>query len=110
MTRDAGLEELLRGHLGDEPGLSETSMFGGHAWLLHGHLLCAARRDGILARLGKGNDGWALDRANVVTLVAGRPMPGWVKAGPDACADDDFRTALIDAALTYVRALPAKTS
>ena len=85
-------------------------MFGGRAWLLDGNLLCAARHDGLLARLGKGNDAWALDRAHVVTLVAGRPMPGWVKAGPDAWADDEFRTTLIDRALAFVRSLPPKTA
>jgi hypothetical protein len=53
-----GLEELLRECLQAEPGLTE--MFGGRAWLLNGNLLCGARDDGMLARLGKGNEDWAL--------------------------------------------------
>jgi len=108
MARDDGLEELVREQIGGQPGLTETPMFGGLAWLLDGNLLCAARHDGLLARLGKGNDGWALDRADVVTLKAGRPMPGWVRAGPDAYGEDAFRTELLDRALAFVRALPPK--
>lgn len=57
MARDEGLEELLRDDLRAEPGLTETAMFGGWAWLLNGNLLCGARDDGILARLGK-IQGW----------------------------------------------------
>ena len=30
-------------------------MFGGWAWLLRGNLVCGAREDGLLARLGKGS-------------------------------------------------------
>jgi hypothetical protein len=35
-------------------------------------------------------------------------MHGWVRAGPDAFGDDALRRKLIDAALAFVRALPAK--
>jgi len=34
MARGDGLEEMLRKRLGTTLGLSETSMFGGRAWLL----------------------------------------------------------------------------
>ncbi len=33
MARDEGLEEMLHGQFGATPGLSESSMFGGRAWL-----------------------------------------------------------------------------
>lgn len=56
--RDLGLEELVRQELGERPGLSEKPMFGGLAFLLNGNLVCGARDDGMLVRLGKGNDGW----------------------------------------------------
>ncbi len=60
MARDPGLEELIRAGSAARAGLTEKSMFGGWAWLLNGNLLCGAREDGMLARLGKGRDGWAL--------------------------------------------------
>ena len=39
MSRDAGLEELIRQELGERPALSEKPMFGGLAFLLGGNLL-----------------------------------------------------------------------
>jgi hypothetical protein len=109
VARDEGLEELLREDLGAEPGLTEKAMFGGRAWLLYGNLLCGARDDGMLARLGRGNDGWALAMSKIVPMTSrGRRMHGWVRAGPEAFGDDAVRRKLLDAALAFVRSLPAK--
>ena len=109
MARDVGLEELIRDELGDRPGLSEKAMFGGWAFLLNGNLLCAAREDGMLMRLGKGNDGWALALAGTIRMLSGeRPMEGWVRAKAEVYGDDGLRRRLLDAALAYVESLPAK--
>lgn len=109
MARDAWLEELVRQDLGERPGLSEKPMFGGLAFLLNGNLLCGAREDGMLVRLGKGNDHWALALPGIVQMVMGeRRMHGWVRAGAEAYADDALRRRLLDAALAYVFSLPPK--
>lgn len=109
MSRDAGLEELIRQELSTRSGISEKPMFGGLAFLLGGHLLCGARNDGMLVRLGKGNDGWALALDGIELMVMGdRRMNGWVRAGPAAFGDDQLRKRLLDAALAYVLALPPK--
>lgn len=109
MARDPGLEELVSEALGDLPGLSRKPMFGGLGILLHGHLMLGVRDEGLLVRLGKGNDGWALALPDIEPMTGtGRHMPGWVRAGLDACADDDLRQRLIAAALAFVRELPPK--
>ena len=109
MARDAGLEELVREALGAEPGLDEKRMFGGLAWLLHGNLLCGARVDSMLVRLGKGQDGWALEQPGVAPMIMqGRRMDGWVRAGARAYGDDALRRRLLDASLAFVRTLPPK--
>ncbi|MEK1933951.1 MAG: TfoX/Sxy family protein [Pararhizobium sp.] len=109
MSRDAGLEELIRQELGERPGLTEKSMFGGLAFLLDGNLLCGARNDGMLVRLGKGNDGWALALAGIELMVMGdHRMNGWVRAGPAAFGDDALRKQLLDSALAYVLSMPPK--
>jgi hypothetical protein len=109
VARDEGLEELVREELGDQPGLFETRMFGGLAWLLDGNLLCAASQRGLLVRLGKGEDGWALSSPGVTSAVmAGRQMEGWVRASADAFGDDDMRARLLSGALAFVRSPPAK--
>ncbi|MDL2399032.1 TfoX/Sxy family protein [Rhizobium mayense] len=109
MARDAGLEELLREELGQRPGLSEKAMFGGWALLLNGNLLCGAREDGMLVRLGKGNDAWALEQADINPMLHGsREIQGWVRAGPKAYGNDMLRKRLLLAALNFVEGLPAK--
>jgi TfoX N-terminal domain len=109
MARDEGLEELLNHYLEAEPGLTAKAMFGGQAWLVNGHLLCAARDDGMLVRLGKDNDGWALKIPGIVPMTSrGRRMNGWVRAASEAFGEDALRRKLLDAALAFVRALPAK--
>ena len=60
MTRDRGLEELLNDTLLSVKGLTQKPMFGGWAWLVNGNLVCGARTDGMLVRLGKENEAWAL--------------------------------------------------
>ncbi len=109
VARDAGLEELLREDLRSERGLTETPMFGGLAWLLRGNLLCGARQDGMLLRLGRDRDGWALALPDIAPMRMGaRRMQGWVRVGPAAYGDDALRRRLLDAALDFVRALPGK--
>ena len=109
MARDEGLEELVREELGGESGVSEKCMFGGIAWLLEGNLLCAASDRGLLVRLGKGADGWAVAAPGITSAVmAGRSLDGWVRASPDAFGDDAVRRRLFDSALAFVRTLPAK--
>lgn len=109
MARDKGLEELLHEDLASVRGLTQKAMFGGWAWLLHGNLLCGARHDGMLVRLGKGHDDWALRLPGIASMMSGtRRMDGWVRAAPEAYGDDTLRQKLIDSALTFARTLPAK--
>lgn len=109
MARDEGLEELLNDDLADVPGLSQKAMFGGWAWFLNGNLVCGARDDGMLVRLGKNEDAWALSIAGVVPMLSrGRRMHGWVRAVPQAYGNDRLRRKLLEAALEFTRTLPAK--
>ncbi len=109
MARDAGLEDLIRNDLPRGVEMTEKAMFGGLAWLIAGNLLVGARGDGMLVRLGKGNDAWALALPDVEPMAMGdRVMHGWVRAGPGAYGDDALRTRLIEAALAFVRGLPPK--
>ena len=110
MARDWLLEEMVREALGDRPGLTERAMFGGLCWMLDGHLLCAASQKGMMVRLGKGEDGWALAHPEIVTVTMGdRAMPGWVRVPPDPSREDDaLRRTLVERAIAFVRSLPSK--
>ncbi|MCT7663644.1 TfoX/Sxy family protein [Shinella kummerowiae] len=109
MARDGDLEDVVRADLGFRAGLSERTMFGGLAWLLDGKLLCGARKEGMLVRLGKGNDAWALETAGIAQMIMGdRVMEGWVRASPEACTDAVLRRRLISEAVAFVDTLPPK--
>ena len=109
MARDKGLEALLNEELADVRGLTQKAMFGGWAWLVNGNLLCAARSDGMLVRLGKENEHWALEIPGVVLVVMrGRPMRGWVRAAPAVYVNDALCQRLVEAALEFNRSLPKK--
>jgi hypothetical protein len=109
MARDKGMEALLDEELAGEHGITQKAMFGGWAWLVNGNLLCGARHDGMLVRLGKGLDGWTLAVPGIAPMMSGsRRMEGWVRAAPEAYGDDTLRRRLIDAALAFARTLPAK--
>lgn len=106
MARDEGLEELVEAELEDMHGLVRKRMFGGLAWMLDGHLLCGASDRGLMVRLGKGNDGWALALPDIEEMMSSRKMPGWVRAGPDAYGDDELRRKLLGDAIAFVGTLP----
>ena len=109
MPRDAGLEELVQSTLGSLPGLTEKAMFGGWAFLLHGNLLCGTRRGSLMLRVGRDSEPWALEIPGVVPVVMrGRRMQGYVRATPEAYADDNHRQRLLDAAVAFTRTLPRK--
>jgi hypothetical protein len=109
VARDLGLEDLIREDLPRGLAIGERAMFGGLAWLLNGNMLLAARQDGMLVRLGKDNDAWALALPHIAPMIMrDRPMLGWVRAGPDAYGDDALRARLIAAAFAFARRLPPK--
>ena len=109
MVRDRGLEALISDDLASLSGLTEKAMFGGRVWPLHGHLLCGAREEGLMVRLGKGRDAWALRLDGVEPMHSGaRRMHGWVRAAPSAYVDATLRGRLIEQALEYVRSLPRR--
>lgn len=110
MARDEGLEELLEYDLKGVRGLTQKGMFGGMAWLVNGNLLCGARTDSLLVRLGKGKGAWALKQPGIEPMVMqGRQLSGWVRANARAYGNDGLRTRLIAAAIEFNRTLPAKT-
>jgi hypothetical protein len=109
MARDQGLEELVNESLSGLRKLTQKGMFGGWVWMLRGNLLCGARKDGMLVRLGRDRDLWALKIPGVFAMMSGaRRMNGWVRASPEAYGDDKLRRKLLDAALEFNCSLPEK--
>jgi TfoX/Sxy family transcriptional regulator of competence genes len=109
MAYDEGLAALLREDLADEGGIAERKMFGGLAFLLHGHMVCGVHSGGGMFRVGKANEAAALaiDGAGPM-MFTGRPMGGMIEVADEALADDIRRQAWLALALGHARSLPPK--
>jgi len=109
MAHDEGLAEILRADLAEMPGLRETRMFGGVAFMLDGHMLCGVHKDATMFRVGKDNEPAALAVPGARPMdFTGRRMGGFVEVDDEAVGDEVRRGALMRLALGFVRSLPPK--
>jgi hypothetical protein len=110
MSYDEHLVGLLREALAEEDAISEVAMFGGVAFLLHGHIAVAATsHGGLLVRVGRASVGAALKRAHAeVAVMGGRPMKDWIRVGADGVASSRSVAAWARRGADFVRTLPPK--
>lgn len=110
MAYDPGLAQILRDALADLP-ITEKMMFGGLAFLLHGHMVCGVHKGGAMVRVGKEAYPKALDLPGVAPMMfTGKPMVAMVDVSDAAVEDDTTRGQLLAMALATVRALPPKVA
>ena len=103
------LAERVRGVIGDDPNTSERKMFGGICFMLDGNMLCGAHPKGAMFRVGKALAPEALKIDGVTPMqFTGRPMGGMVDVSDDCMQDDARRRHIMQLALAFVGALPAK--
>jgi TfoX/Sxy family transcriptional regulator of competence genes len=110
MAYDQELASRLRAALETEPDLTEKSMFGGRAFLLHGNLVVSASsRGGLLLRVDPEESDDLLAAPHVERFeMRGREMAGWLhvaSAGVGTTADLE---RWVEVGVRYVRTLPAK--
>ena len=87
MAYDETLAERIRELVAGQSGITEKKMFGGLAFLLHGHMsVSASGQGGLLARIDPASTADALAREQVSRMeMRGRTMDGWVRVAPEAC-------------------------
>ena len=110
MAYDTELADRIREIVATETGLSERRMFGGLAFLVHGHMAVAASREGgLLLRVDPARTEALLTEPHTRPFqMRGREMDGWLRVEPEAVeADADLRT-WIGYGIGYVRGLPPK--
>ena len=90
--------------------IQEKRMFGGLSFLLHGHILIAARKDGsALLSVGKDHNDEAMSRPGTTQMIhGGRVMRGFVFVEADALEDDDDLRDWVRTAERWVAARPVK--
>jgi TfoX/Sxy family transcriptional regulator of competence genes len=100
----AYLAERVRTLVGDDPRITEKTMFGGLTFLLNGHILVGTKKDGrILVCVGKENAEAAAERPGAVAMVHNdRVMTGFFWVDADAIEDDDDLASWVSFALKAV--------
>jgi hypothetical protein len=85
------LADRVRTLVAHDPRLTEKFMFGGHTFLINGHILAGCRPDGgMLISVGKDNHEAAKTRPGATEMTQrSRVMSGFFWIDPDAIEDDD---------------------
>jgi TfoX/Sxy family transcriptional regulator of competence genes len=110
MAYDEDLASRLRELLGGEDAVTEKKMFGGLAFLVHGHMTVAASgQGGLLARVDPDDNDAALARPHAAPMeMRGRTMDGWVRVAPEGVRTKRDLGPWVMRSLAYVRSLPPK--
>lgn len=110
MAYDAELAARIRHCLEGEAGVTESTMFGGLAFLVNGNMaIAASHQGGALVRVDPDEADHLVGTTSAeVAVMRGRPMTGWLRvpagdlATPDQVADWSRRSS------TYARSLSPK--
>ena len=110
MAVDQALVERIRPLLAEHEPVDERRMFGGVAFLVHGHMtVCVTSRRGLMVRVREeARDALlALDGAGEM-LMSGRPTRTWVLVSGPVLDDDAVLAEWIDRGLDAIDDLPPK--
>lgn len=110
MAYDRDLANRLRELLAVEDGVSERTMFGGLAFLVHGHMALAASRDGgLLVRCEPERTEALLARRHARRFeMGGRALEGWLRVDIDGVRSKRELQRWVGEGMRYVRTLPPK--
>jgi TfoX/Sxy family transcriptional regulator of competence genes len=110
MAYDEELADRVRALLEDEDGLTEKRMFGGLAFLVHGHMAVAVSGNGgLLLRCDPAETDSLVDAPHVGRFVMrGREMNGWLRVDAEVIADEPSLRRWLVVGVGYARQLPPK--
>src|SRR3954466_16267866 len=110
MAYDEDLANRLRELLADEDGVTEKKMFGGLAFLLHGHMsVSASGQGGILARIDPAETDAALKKPHVSLMeMRGRTMECMLRVAPEGARTKRQLAPWDNVPVAYVKTLPPK--
>jgi hypothetical protein len=110
MAYDEDLANRLREQLAGEEAVTEKRMFGGLAFLLHGHMsVSASRTGGLLARIDPDDTEAALARPHTARMeMGGRTMDGWIRVAPEGVRTKRELASWVKRSVAYVKTLPPK--
>lgn len=110
MAYDEELAARIRAAVAGEGGLDERRMFGGLAFLVHGHMAVAAiGQGGLMLRIDPTDAESLVDGHQVTRMeMRGRELAGWLRVSAEAVATDEALAGWVGRGVAYVRTLPPK--
>ena len=109
MAYDEGLAQRLREALRERPAISERRMFGGIAFMSHGHMFVGVLGDALMARVGPEQYVDALRQPWAREMdFTGRPMRGYVFVAPNGFESGSGLDYWLMRSLAFVGSLPPR--
>ncbi len=109
MAFDEGLASRVRKVLERKKGITERKMFGGLAFMRHGHMCCGIEKEDLMLRVGPDqyDDCLGQPHARVMDFT-GKPMKGMLYVAARGISEDEQLQSWIGQALSFVDTLPPK--
>jgi hypothetical protein len=110
MAYDTELANRIRELLARQVGVDEKAMFGGLAFLIHGHMAVAvSSTGGLMVRIPPEETDTLLRRAHVSPMVmAGRETRGWLRVDAEGVKTMRQLRSWVTKGAVYARTLPPK--
>lgn len=109
MAFDPDLAERIRALVADQAGVTERTMFGGRAFLVHGNLaIAASSQGGVLVRAGDDAERLVARSGAEVAIMRGRPMTGWLRVGAEQVRTKRQLARWVSVGTEVARSLPRK--
>ncbi len=108
---DTELADRIRALLLFEPDVSEKRMFGGLAFLVHGHMAVAVSgRGGLLLRVEVDEQEQLMSQPGVSAFeMRGRPLRGWAHVDEEAVTADADLERWVSTGVDLARELPDRS-
>ena len=109
MPYDEPLADLLREALRGVPGVKEKRMFGGIAFMVHGHMCCGVVKDRLMIRVGPDRYEACLELPGASVMdFTGKPLRGFVYVSEEGFSTASSLQEWVERGLDFVVSLPPK--
>ena len=109
MAYDEALAERVRKMIGGRGDLTEKKMFGGLAFMLHGHMALGIVGDELMVRVGKDGLEAAPSKPHARPMdFTGKAMKGMVYVGVDGTKNPNSLEAWVGRGVGFADTMPPK--
>jgi TfoX/Sxy family transcriptional regulator of competence genes len=109
MAFDEALAARVRPLVASAGAVQEKKMFGGLAFLVHGHMSVGIHGFDLIVRIDPGETDEALKEPGTrIFDITGRPMKGWLLVAASVLSEKRALSKWVNRGLAYAQSLPPK--